>query len=164
MNFHPVNRQNKELIINSIPWNPTASNNRPLVGDWVSKREMHKSVAPNWVYQIMETSQSTASAKEYRKISTAGRIQPSSSQSVIIPLASYEPVRVLVQEYHGAMLKLAKDLPTPGKKPPIYWIFETCFISDLQWDPRYWHWQEAHNMGDAPFFGYSAKRGYQNVK
>jgi hypothetical protein len=160
VSFHPVNWQNKELIINSIPWNPTASDNRLLVGDWVSKREKHRSTFPNWVYQIMETSQSSTSTREYRKTSPVGRIQPSNSQNVIIPLAGYEPVRVLVQEHHGATLRLAKDLPTPGKKPRIYWIFETSFISNLQWDPRNWHWQEAHNMGDAPFFGYSAKRGY----
>jgi hypothetical protein len=51
-----------------------------------------------------------------------------------------------------------------GKKPPIYWIFKTRFIFDLPWDPGDWHWQKAHNMGDAPFFGYSAKRGYQNAR
>jgi hypothetical protein len=28
----------------------------------------------------------------------------------------------------------------PGKKPPIYWIFESGFISDLPWDPGDWHW------------------------
>jgi hypothetical protein len=28
----------------------------------------------------------------------------------------------------------AKDLLLPGKKPPIYWIFEIGFISDLPWD------------------------------
>jgi hypothetical protein len=43
---------------------------------------------------------------------------------------------MLAQERHGATLKLAKDLLPPGKKPPIYWIFETGFISDLSWDPR----------------------------
>ncbi len=134
VSFHPINKQNKELIINSIPWNPAASNNRSLVGDWVSKKEMHINAALNWVYQIMEIFKSSASAKEYRKTSLAGHIQPSSSQSVIIPLAGYEPVRVLVQEYHGATLRLAKDLPTPGKKPPIYWIFETGFIFDFKWD------------------------------
>jgi hypothetical protein len=76
----------------------------------------------------------------------------------------YEPVRVLTQEFHGVTLRIAKDLPTPGKKPHILWIFESGFIADLQWDPGDWHWQEAHGMGDAPFFGYSAKRVYRNAK
>ncbi len=31
-------------------------------------------------------------------------------------------------------------------------------------DPREWHWQGMPPMGDAPFFGYSAKRGYRNAK
>jgi hypothetical protein len=52
----------------------------------------------------------------------------------------------------------------PGKKPPIYWIFKIGFIFDLPWDPEDWHWQKTQNMGDAPFFGYSAKRGYQNAR
>jgi hypothetical protein len=28
----------------------------------------------------------------------------------------------------------------PGKKPPIYWIFESGFISNLPWDPGDLHW------------------------
>jgi hypothetical protein len=131
MSFHQGNSQNKELIINSILWNPAASNSRPLVGDSVSKRETHRNASPDWVYQIMETSQYSANAREYRKTSPTGRIQPSSSQNVIIPLAGYEPVKVFVQEYHGAMLRLTKNVPTPSKKPHIYWIFESGFISDL---------------------------------
>jgi hypothetical protein len=33
VSFHPANRQNKDLIIASLPWNPTTSNSRPQVGD-----------------------------------------------------------------------------------------------------------------------------------
>ncbi len=50
VSFHPANRQNKDLIIASIPWNPATSNSRPQVGDWVSKREAHRNVSPEWVY------------------------------------------------------------------------------------------------------------------
>jgi hypothetical protein len=50
MSFHPVNRQNKDLIIASIPWNSATSNNRPQVGDWVNKMEARKSASPEWVY------------------------------------------------------------------------------------------------------------------
>jgi hypothetical protein len=116
------------------------------------------------VYLIVETFQTSASAKEYQRTSPAGRIQPSGSQNVTIPLEGYEPIRVLAQESHRATLRIARELPFPRKKPHILWIFEAGFIVDLQWDPRDWHWQEAHNMGDAPFFDYSAKRRYQNAK
>ncbi len=164
VNFHPANRQNKDLIIASIPWNPATSNSRSHVGDWVSKRGAHKNVSPEWVYQITEVTQTTASAREFKKSSPAGRIQATSTQNISIPLEGYEPVRVFAQDGHGATLELAKDLLLPGKKPPIYWTFETGFISDLSWDPEDWHWQKAQNMRDAPFFGYSAKRGYQNAR
>jgi hypothetical protein len=39
VNFHPSNRLNRDLIVASIPWDPTTSNNKLLIGDWVSKRE-----------------------------------------------------------------------------------------------------------------------------
>jgi hypothetical protein len=114
--------------------------------------------------QVMLINLTTASAKEFRRSSSAGRVQATSSHCTTIPFEGYEPVRVLAQDGHGTTLRLAKDLLPPGKKPPIYWIFESGFISDLPWDPGDWHWQSMRNMGDAPFFGYSSKRGYQNAK
>jgi hypothetical protein len=88
----------------------------------------------------MEVTQTMASAKEFRKSSPASRIQATSTQNIFIPLEGYEPIRVLAQDGHGATFRPAKDLLFPGKKPPIYWIFETGFISDLLWDPGDWHW------------------------
>jgi hypothetical protein len=79
-------------------------------------------------------------------------------------MANYHPVRVLSQERFGTTLKVAKDPPTPGKKPSFYWMFETRFIQDLPWDPGDWHWQTSPPLGDAPFFGYIAKRGYKNAR
>jgi hypothetical protein len=105
------------------------------VGDWVSKREAHRNVSPEWVYQITEATQTTASTREFRKSSFASRIQATSTQNIFILLEGYEPIRVFAQDGHGATLKPAKNLLLPGKKPPIYWIFKTGFISDLPWDP-----------------------------
>jgi len=73
-------------------------------------------------------------------------------------------VRVLHQEKPGVTLKVARDSPTPGKKTLLYWIFETGFIRDLPWDPGKWHWRSKSPLGDAPFFGYTAKRGYVNTQ
>ncbi len=92
------------------------------------------------MYQITDTNLTTASAKEFRKSSSTGRVQAISSHCTIIPLEGYEPVRVLAQDGHGTMFRLAKDLLPPGKKPPIYWIFESGFISNLPWDPGDLHW------------------------
>jgi len=89
------------------------------MGDWVSKRAGPSDAPPSWVYQVVETFQTSASAREYRRTSSTGRIHPSSSQNVIIPLAGYEPIRVLAQESHRATLRIAKELQIPGKKPPI---------------------------------------------
>jgi hypothetical protein len=78
--------------------------------------------------------------------------------------ANYHPVRVLSQEKSVTILKVARDPLAIGKKPPLYWIFETRFIQDLPWDPGEWHWQISPPLGDAPFFGYTAKRGYKNTR
>jgi hypothetical protein len=135
-----------------------------VVGDWVSKKKVGRITLLEWVYQITDITHTTASAKEFKKSSNAGRIQATSSHSITIPLEGYTPVRVLVQDGHGGMLRLAKDVPSPGKKPPIYWIFLSGLISDLPWDPEDWHWQQTGNMGGAPFFRYSIKRGYRNAR
>jgi hypothetical protein len=106
----------------------------------------------------------TANVSEFRRISHTGRIQATGSHIITIPLEGYELVRVLVQDNHRTTFRLAKDIPLPGKKPLLYWILGPSFIYDLQWDPGDWHWQQTRKMGDAPFFGYSSKRGYQNAK
>ncbi len=59
---------------------------------------------------------------------------------------------------------MAKDPSALGKKPSFYLIFETRFTQDLPWDPGEWHWQTSPPLGDAPFFGYTAKRGYKNAR
>jgi len=116
MRFHPTNRSNRDLIINSIPWDPAIARKNPEVGEWVGKMESNRTVPPDWIYQITDTNNVTASAKKLKKISSAGRIQATSPHDVSISLEGYKPVRVLTQEGYGATLKLAKDVPPPGKK------------------------------------------------
>jgi hypothetical protein len=104
------------LIISSIPWDPATARKNPEVGEWVGKREPDLTAPPTWVYQITETNHVTANAKEYKRTSSAGRIQATSPHDVTISLEGYRPVRVLTQEGYGATLKIAKDIPPPGKK------------------------------------------------
>jgi hypothetical protein len=73
-------------------------------------------------------------------------------------------VRVLVQENPKAPLKVARDPPAPSEKGQLFWIFESGFIQDLPWDPGEWRWQPQPPLGDAPFFSYSAKRGYNTIR
>jgi hypothetical protein len=70
---------------------------------------------------------------------------------------------VLSQERPGATLKVARELLAQGKAPLLYWIFDARFIRDLPWDPREWHWQPIPPLGNAPFYRYTAKRGYANI-
>ncbi len=50
VSFHPINRLNRDLIIDSIPWDPATTSNKPVVGDWVSKKELDRPTPPEWVY------------------------------------------------------------------------------------------------------------------
>jgi len=65
MSFHPTNRSNRDLIINSIPWDPATARKNPEVGEWVGKVESDRTVSPDWIYQITDTNHVTASAKEF---------------------------------------------------------------------------------------------------
>jgi hypothetical protein len=69
MSSHTSNRLNMDLIVASIPWDPTISNSKPLVGNWVSKKEADQIVPPEWVYQITDTNLTTVSAKEFKRSS-----------------------------------------------------------------------------------------------
>jgi hypothetical protein len=117
VSLQTTNRVNKKLIIDSIPWNLATANEKPMVGDWISKNEPDQTAPPDWIYQITNTNHDIASAKEYKKSSSTGRIQATSSHDVIIPLERYKPVKVLEQERHGATLRLAKGFPPQGKNP-----------------------------------------------
>jgi hypothetical protein len=120
VSFHPSNRRNRELIIASIPWDPTTSNNALSAGEWISKKEVGQTGPPEWVYQVVRTTQSTANMSKFRRISHTGRIQATGSHIITIPLEGYEPVRVLAQDNHRTTLRLAKDIPLPDKNPLLY--------------------------------------------
>jgi len=144
VSFHPTNKKNRDLIIASIPWDPATFNDNPSAGEWIGKKEAGQTGPPKWVYQVLEATQRIANVSEiseiliysdFRNISHTGHIQATSSHVITIPLEGYEPVRVLAQDNHRTTLELAKDIPLPSKKPPLYWIFGSGFIFDLNWDP-----------------------------
>jgi hypothetical protein len=66
VSFHPINRLNRNLIIDSNPWDPATANKKPVVGDWVSKKESDQTAPPEWVYQITDTTHANASTKEFK--------------------------------------------------------------------------------------------------
>ncbi len=73
VSFHPINRRNRDLIIASIPWDPATSNNILSAGEWISKKEAGQTGPPEWVYQVVGTTQSTANVSEFRRFSHTGR-------------------------------------------------------------------------------------------
>jgi len=79
-------------------------------------------------------------------------------QTLQLVTTNYRQVKILTQERPGSAFRVTRDPSTLGKKPPLFWIFESGFIQDLPWDLGDWHWQAPPPLGDAPFFGYTAKR------
>jgi hypothetical protein len=164
MSHHPANRDNLARITASIPWNPEELNNRVQAGDWISKPDPSMRTSPDWIYYVLESYRGTAKVIEFKKITSSGIIKATTHAAITLSTKGYRPVRILSQDKHGSTLKVARDAPTLGKNPLTYWIFETGFIQELSWDPGEWHWQATPPLGDSPFFGYTAKRGYRNAQ
>jgi hypothetical protein len=163
MRRFPANKKARDLIVNSIPWRPDEHECLIKKGDWISEASPGSSNTLDWVYMVLECNQTSAKAIEFKKTAPSGRLQATTNQPLTISISNYHMVRVLSQESPGAALKVAREPLVPGKKPLLYWIHDTGFIQDLPWDPGEWHWRAVSPMGDAPFFDYTAKRGYTNA-
>jgi hypothetical protein len=165
MCYHENNRKCKEEIAESIPWRPDEYALQPQPGEWIGIPNQNPPPPHlDWVYQVLKAGRGTAEAIEYQRLDSGGCIQATSQQPIQLAMSNYRQVRILTQEKPGSTFKVARDPPAPGKKPPLFWIFESGFVQDLPWDPRDWHWQAPSPLGDAPFFGYTAKRGYKNAR
>ncbi len=113
---------------------------------------------------ILDSTPGQAKAIEFKRMASNGRIQASTNQIISIATGDLRPVRIFSQVSVGATFKIAKELKTASKKTPTFRIFESGFIQDLPWDPEEWHWKTSPPLGDAPFYGYIAKRGYINAR
>jgi hypothetical protein len=83
------------------------------------------------VYYVLESTFNTVNAIEFQRILPNGRIQATSTPVLALSTNNYLLIRVLSQEGHEATFRMAREPPTPGKKVPLYWIFEIGFIKDL---------------------------------
>jgi len=164
MGHYPSNKSSLVRITANIPWRPDELNNRIQAGDWISKPDPSLCTSLDWIYYVFEPHRGTAKAIEFKKITPSGLIQATTHTAITLSTKGYRPVRILSQDKHSSTLKVARDAPTLGKSPLIYWIFETGFIQELPWDPGEWHWQTTPPLGDSPFFSYTIKRGYRNAQ
>jgi hypothetical protein len=164
MSYHASNRKYKETFIANIPWLLSEDSSPLKSGDWISNPAPLSGPPLEWIYYIIDAAPSRAKVIEFKRISPEGRIQASTNQVISIATNSFLLVRILSQESAKVSFRVAKELKTPNKKTPIFWIFETGFIQDLPWDLGEWHWKPTPPLGDASLFGYTAKRGYINAK
>jgi len=116
-----------------------------------------------WIYQMAEVFPNLVKTIEFRRISPNGLIRAMSSQEVTLSLPCYHSVKVQSQLKHGAPFKVVRDFSALPKST-LFWIFEISFINNLPWDLGEWHWQATAALRDLPFFGYSAKWGYMNLR
>jgi hypothetical protein len=164
MSYHVSNKKSKETIIDSIPWTLSEGPSPLKNGDWISDPTPSTGPPLEWIYYVLDATPSQARVIEFKRMTPNKRIQATTNQIITLVTGSYLPVRIFSQETSKASLRIAKELKTPNKKTPIFWIFETGFIQDLPWDPGEWHWKPTLPLGDAPLFGYTAKRGYINAR
>jgi hypothetical protein len=128
MSHHASNRRCRDIITASIPWRPNEYDSHIQVGDWISSPTPGTGNPLDLVYLVLEHTRDKANVIEFKKITLNGRIQATTQQALTISTANFRTVRVLSQEKPGATFKVARDTPAPGKKPPMYRIFETGFI------------------------------------
>ncbi|CAK9871704.1 unnamed protein product [Sphagnum jensenii] len=162
MSYNPSNKECRELITNNIPWRPDEHEDHTRIGDWIANPIPPTGYPLDWVYLVLAKDGETAMVLEFQRTTPSGRIQLTTNQALRISTANYQPIRLLSQENPRAMFKVTRVPPAPGKKALIYWIYN--IIQNLPWDPGEWHWLSNPPLGDAPFFGYLAKRGYTNIR
>ncbi len=134
LSYHTANISSKDIITASIPWRPDVSINYAQAGNWISNLAPSTGAPLDWVYHVLESTPSKASVIEFKKTSTSGHIQATSHQALTLSTINYHPVGVFSQERPRTTLKVAREPLPLGKKPPLYWVFETGFIQDLPWD------------------------------
>jgi hypothetical protein len=65
MTYHATNRNNKEIIITSIPWNPTTYTNYFQTRNSINKRVSGNNIALAWVYHVTRVTPKMVQAVEF---------------------------------------------------------------------------------------------------
>jgi hypothetical protein len=114
---HATNRNNKEIIIANIPWNPATYTNRFQARDWINKKVSENNTTLAWVYHVTGVTVNTVQVVEFQRVTPIGLIRASNSQVITLSPEGYHPIRVLSQEKHGALFRVARELPSLTKPP-----------------------------------------------
>jgi hypothetical protein len=108
LTHHATNRNKREIIIESIPWNPTTYTNRFQAGDWISKRNSENNTTLEWIYHVTGVTPNMVQANEFQRVTPTGFIKA----MITLSPEGYHPIRVLFQERHGAPYKVAREFPS----------------------------------------------------
>jgi hypothetical protein len=65
MTYHATRRNNREIIIANIPWNPATYTNCFKVGDWINKRVFGYNIVLAWVYHVIGVAPNTVQVVEF---------------------------------------------------------------------------------------------------
>jgi hypothetical protein len=74
MTYHATNKNNREIIIASIPWNPAIYTNRFQAGDWISERNFGNNNTLEWIYHVTEVTPNTVQAIELQRVTPTSLI------------------------------------------------------------------------------------------
>jgi len=79
MTYHATNKNNKEIIIASIPWNLATYINHFQAGDCISKRVSENNTTLAWVYHVTKVMPNTVQAIEFQRVTPIGLIKAANS-------------------------------------------------------------------------------------
>ncbi len=126
LHYHATNRNNIEIIITSIPWNPTTYTNRFQVGDWIKKIVFGNNIILTWVYHVTRVTPNMVQAVKFQRVTPTSFIRAANSQVITLSPKDYHPIRVFSQERHRASLRVSRELPSLTK-PPLTLDFQIRF-------------------------------------
>jgi hypothetical protein len=112
LTHHATNRNNREIIIESILWNLATYTNRFQAGDWISKRNSGNNTTLEWIYHVTGVTPNTVQANEFQRVTPTGLIKAMNSQVITLSPEGYHPIRVLFQKRHEAPYKVAREFPS----------------------------------------------------
>ena len=140
-------------MVRSIPWEaapmPTHSK-----GQWIAAKEMDGSIQTVYHLQSISPMEATIYRKsESEQLYLISREQP-------VPARPMREVRVL--RCGGNKRAVLEYNPQDETEPDqTLWLWGKDWISNLEWDPREWHWRRAGILPVTSVMNYTTKRGYR---
>ena len=142
-----------DRLVRSIPWaaSPMPTHSK---GQWIAAKENDGSIQTVYHVQSMSPMKATRYTKSgSEQLYLSGREQP-------VPARPMREVRVLCC---GGNKREVLDFnpQEETEDEQSLWVWGNEWITNLEWDPREWHWRRAGILLATSVMNYTTKRGYR---